>query len=164
MSNAMVTVTLVTFNSGRYITQCLESVLAQDYPRTEVVVVDNASTDDTPEILRRFAARIRIVWKRENVGFAAAQNEAIQLGEEQSAQGGWVLVLNPDVQLMPDFVRMTVAAGESETTVGSVCGKLLRMSADRMRTEPPVRASTGSYCTPEMRHCDCARQHLGCLV
>ena len=58
-------------------------------------------------------------------GFAAGQNQAIALSEAE-----WILVLNPDVRLMPDFISMMVTAGEVDSDVGSVCGKLLRMSAD----------------------------------
>src|SRR5437016_5836981 len=118
---ASITVTIVTFNSGRFVAQCLESVLEQDYPQKEVIVVDNASTDDTRTILREFEGRVRVIYNRENVGFAAGQNQAIALSDAE-----WVLALNPDVRLMRDFISMLVAAGEADSTVGSVCGKLLR--------------------------------------
>jgi GT2 family glycosyltransferase len=145
----MVTVTIVTFNSGRYIAQCLESVLAQDYARKEVIVIDNASSDETASILRDFEGRVRVVYNRENVGFAAGQNQAIELSEAE-----WVLVLNPDVRLMPDFLNMTVAAGGADLTAGSVCGKLLRMSAECEMPQERVVDSTGIYFTPSLRHLD----------
>jgi glycosyltransferase involved in cell wall biosynthesis len=91
----LVTVTLVTYNSGRFIKRCLESVLAQKYPLKEVIVVDNASTDGTADILEQFEDRCHIVYNDENIGFAAAQNQAIRLGS-----GEWVLTLNPDVLLL----------------------------------------------------------------
>ena len=47
----IVSVTVVTYNSGRFIKRCLESVLEQKYPSLEVVVIDNASTDGTVDIL-----------------------------------------------------------------------------------------------------------------
>jgi GT2 family glycosyltransferase len=145
----MVTVTIVTFNSGRYIAQCLESVFKQNYARKEVIVVDNASSDETARILRNFEGRVRVVYNRENVGFAAGQNQAIGLSESQ-----WVLVLNPDVRLMPDFISMMVAAGEADLKAGSVCGKLLRMSADCEIPQERVLDSTGIYFTPSLRHLD----------
>jgi len=149
MSSGMVTVTIVTFNSGRYIAQCLESVLRQDYPSKEVIVVDNASTDNTAAILKGFEGRVRAVYNDENVGFAAGQNQAIALSEAE-----WCLVLNPDVQLMPDFVSMMVAAGAGDPNAGSMCGKLLRMSADCEIPLERVLDSTGIYFTPTMRHLD----------
>ncbi len=52
--NDLVSVTIVTYNSGRFIKRCLESVLEQKYPNLEVIVVDNASTDGTVDILEQF--------------------------------------------------------------------------------------------------------------
>jgi GT2 family glycosyltransferase len=149
MSSGTVTITIATFNSDRYIAPCLDSVLEQDYPRKEVIVVDNASTDNTRGLLRDFEARVRVVYNRDNVGFAAGQNQAIALSETQ-----WVLVLNPDVRLTPDFISMMVAAGEADPHVGSVCGKLLRMSANCEIPNEQVLDSTGIYFTPSMRHLD----------
>ena len=53
----LVTVTIVTYNSGRFIKRCLESILAQRYPNKEIVVIDNASTDGTIDILEQFEDR-----------------------------------------------------------------------------------------------------------
>ena len=77
----MVSVTLVTYNSGRFIKRCLESALDQVYPDLEVIVIDNASTDGTIDILEQFEDRVRIVYNDENIGFASAQNQAIALPE-----------------------------------------------------------------------------------
>jgi GT2 family glycosyltransferase len=148
-NSGTVTVTIVTFNSARYIARCLESVLKQDYARKEVIVIDNASSDETASILRDFEGQVRIVYNRENVGFAAGQNQAIGLSGSE-----WVLALNPDVRLMPDFIRMMVAAGEADLKVGSVCGKLLRMPADCEIPRERVIDSTGIYFTPSLRHLD----------
>src|SRR5690349_3595092 len=149
MESGMVTVTLATFNSGRYIAQCLAAVLAEGYRRKEVIVVDNASTDDTARILAEFEGCVRVLYNRENVGFAAGQNQAIALSEAE-----WVLVLNPDVRLMPDFISNMVAAAEGDSKTGSVCGKLLRMSPDCEISHEQVLDSTGIYFTPAMRHLD----------
>src|SRR5205823_12079814 len=93
-----VSVTIVTYNSGRFIKRCLESVLAQKYALKEVIVVDNNSSDGTIDILEPFEDRCRIVYNEENIGFAAAQNQAIALSNSE-----WVLTLNPDVLLLPGF-------------------------------------------------------------
>src|SRR5204863_8477960 len=118
--NDVVSVTIVTYNSGRFIKRCLESVLAQRYPCKEVIVVDNASSDGTVDLLEQFEDRCRIYYNNENVGFAAAQNQAIRL-----SRGGWVLTLNPDVLLLPNSIQALVDAGEFDAKIGTVCGKLL---------------------------------------
>ena len=121
----LVSVTLVTYNSGRFIKRCLDSVLEQKYGSLEVVIVDNASTDGTVDILEQFAEQCRIYYNTENVGFAEAQNQAIAL-----AKGDWMLTLNPDVLMMPNFVQALVDAGQMDPKVGTVCGKLLTIRAN----------------------------------
>lgn len=149
MSTGLVSIAIVTFNSARYIRQCLQFVLEQDYQALEVLVVDNASADETGEILAAFGSRVRVVRNLENNGFAGGQNQAIRL-----CRGEWVLVLNPDVRLQPDFVSRLVAAGETESSIGTVCGKLLSMSDDFRIPEKPVLDSTGLFFTPNLRHFD----------
>ena len=119
-----VSVTLVTFNSGRFIRRCLESVLEQRYPDLEVIVIDNASTDGTTDIIEQFEDRCIVIYNQENIGFAAAQNQAIAL-----SSGEWVLTLNPDVLLMPDFCSRLMETADHDPSVGTMCGKLLMMDA-----------------------------------
>src|ERR1019366_6414424 len=138
--NDLVSVTLVTYNSGRFIRRCLESVLEQKYPHLEVIVIDNASTDGTLDILEQFADTCTIHYNDENIGFAAAQNQAIAM-----TQGEWVLALNPDVLLLKDFVEELVIAGNVDRKVGTVCGKLLSISATFDLPEVQLVDSTGIY-------------------
>src|SRR4029077_18917034 len=119
-----VSVTIVTYNSGRFIKRCLESVLAQRFPNKEIIIIDNGSDDGTTDILEQFEDRCQVVYNSENFGFAAAQNQAIGL-----SSGEWVLTLNPDVLLLPNFVQALVDAGNIDPKIGTVCGKLLTMTA-----------------------------------
>jgi len=151
----LVSVTIVTYNSGRFIKRCLESVLEQKYPNLEVVIVDNASTDGTVDILEQFAETCRIYYNDENLGFAAAQNQAIAL-----AQGEWVLTLNPDVLLLPNFVQSLVDAGQVDPKIGTVCGKLLTIRASFDLPEKQLVDSTGIYFTPMLRHLDRGSQEV----
>jgi len=144
-----VSVTIVTYNSGRYIKRCLESVLAQKGPQIEIIVVDNKSTDGTLDILEQYEDRCKIVVNHTNVGFAAAQNQAIAL-----SAGNWVLTLNPDVLLMPYFIQALLEAGRLDNRIGTVCGKLLVMSPDFEIDPKPRVDSTGIYFTPHLRHLD----------
>ncbi len=66
----------------------------------------------------------------------------------------WVLTLNPDVLLLPDFITALVHAGNQDPRIGTVCGKLLTMSAGFDFPEKPVVDSTGIYFTPTLRHLD----------
>jgi GT2 family glycosyltransferase len=144
-----VSITIVTYNSGRFIKRCLESVLEQDYPYKEIIVIDNNSGDGTVDILEHFEDRCRIVYNEENIGFAAAQNQAIGLSAAE-----WVLTLNPDVLLLQGFLEALVNAGNLDPKVGTVCGKLLTMTAGFDFPEEPLVDSTGIYFTPNLRHLD----------
>ncbi|HEY3442357.1 MAG TPA: glycosyltransferase family 2 protein [Paludibaculum sp.] len=148
-SSDIVSVTIVTYNSGRYIKRCLESVLAQKGPQVEIIVVDNNSTDGTRDILERYEDRCSITYNSRNSGFAAAQNQAIGL-----STGNWVLTLNPDVLLMPYFIQALLEAGRLDNRIGAVCGKLLAMSPDFDIDAKPRVDSTGIYFTPNLRHLD----------
>jgi GT2 family glycosyltransferase len=144
-----VSVTIVTYNSGRFIKKCLESVLDQDYPFMEIIVIDNNSSDGTVDILEPFEDRCTIVYNDENIGFAAAQNQAIGLSTTE-----WVLTLNPDVLLLQGFIEALVNAGNLDPRVGTVCGKLLTMTSGFDFPEEPLVDSTGIYFTPNLRHLD----------
>jgi GT2 family glycosyltransferase len=150
-----ISVTLVTYNSGRFIKRCLESVLAQKYPDKEIIIIDNCSTDGTADILEQFEDRCQIVYNSENIGFAAAQNQAIAL-----SSGDWVLTLNPDVLLLPDFIQGLVDAGRMDPKIGTVCGKLLTMTAAFDIPAKPVVDSTGIYFNPMLRHLDRGSQEV----
>lgn len=154
-SRDWVSVTIVTYNSGRFIRRCLESVLEQKYPHKEVIVIDNASTDGTIDILEQFEDRCTIVYNDENIGFAAAQNQAISL-----SSGDWVLTLNPDVLLLPNFIHSLVDASRIDSGIGTVCGKLLTILATFDLPDKPLVDSTGIYFTPMLRHLDRGSQEV----
>src|SRR5207248_2288310 len=115
----LVSIVVVTFNSLPYIGECLAAIQRQSYKGWELVLTDNASTDGTRELLEESNIE-QIVLNDQNVGFAAAQNQGIKIGS-----GQWVLALNPDVVLEPDFIARVVAAVDGMDEVGTVCGKLL---------------------------------------
>ncbi len=148
-----VAVTVVTFHSERYIGRCLDALFSQQEVDLEVVVVDNASTDGTCHILsdrqRWPASRLQIIPSERNLGFAAAQNLAIQ-----ATNAPWVLTLNPDVLLRPGFIAALVDVARSDPRAGTVCGKLLSIGPG-FEPLPEARIdSTGLFFTPAMRHFD----------
>jgi GT2 family glycosyltransferase len=145
----MVSVLITTYNSAAILETCLNSVFQQDYRNIEVIVIDNASTDETRDVLKRAGRDAKIVCNESNTGFAAAQNQAISL-----AHGDWLLSLNPDVVLSNNFISRLVAAGETEPSIGAVCGKLLRWLPQQAEGRTQIIDSTGIYFLKNLRHLD----------
>ena len=149
MAEPTVCITIVTYDSSRDLRRCLQAVLAQQDINLRVVVVDNASTDATRDILEDFKGQIHLIANPINVGFAEAQNQAIRASRSE-----WVLTLNPDVLIEPDFVRHLVDSGELDSGAGTVCGKLLAIGPGFQRLPERRIDSAGIFFTPAMRHFD----------
>ncbi|MBI3621652.1 MAG: glycosyltransferase family 2 protein, partial [Nitrospirae bacterium] len=124
-----VSIVVINWNSGRYLADCVPSILAQTLPPREVVVVDNASTDDSVAVGRQAfeangrGASCRVEWimNGHNAGFSRAANQGIA-----ASTGDWVLVLNPDVVLTPTFLEEAWKALNDRPDVGSLAPKVLR--------------------------------------
>jgi glycosyltransferase involved in cell wall biosynthesis len=77
MTEPLVSVVISNYNCGRFVAGAVESALQQSYPNTEVIVVDDGSTDDSLEVLQRYGDRVRIVTQT-NGGVSRARNEGIR--------------------------------------------------------------------------------------
>jgi GT2 family glycosyltransferase len=118
----LVSIIIPCWNARNYIEKCFNSVKAQSYANIEVIVVDNGSTDDSKELIRRFTngLKISIIENPANYGFAKAMNQGIA-----ASKGEFVFTLNLDVELEPDYVGKLVKAFQ-DPEIGSATGKLYR--------------------------------------
>ncbi|MBI4342984.1 MAG: glycosyltransferase [Candidatus Omnitrophica bacterium] len=97
----LVTVCVPTYNRAGYLRQCLDSILAQTVDAFELLVLDNASTDDTPEVVRHLAdPRVRCVRHPENLGQIPNVNRGLEL-----ARGEFVCVCHDDDVWAPRFLE-----------------------------------------------------------
>ncbi|MEO8625341.1 MAG: glycosyltransferase family 2 protein [Candidatus Limnocylindrales bacterium] len=127
------TISLVTYNGTRWLAACLASLRAQTLADYELLVVDNASTDGTLELLRehrRTEPRMKILQSPTNLGFAVANNRSIA-----EACGDFVMLLNQDVELDEAFLGAAVAAFENRPTVAGVQGRLRLLGPAGKRTD-----------------------------
>lgn len=115
-----VSVCIVTFNSENDIEDCLHGIMKQSFPVASVVVVDNASQDGTADRVSRFGPPVRLLSNAINNGFAGGQNQAIARTDSD-----YVLVLNPDVALEPDYIARIVEAMENDPEAGCATGRLV---------------------------------------
>jgi len=115
-----VTINLLGYNSGKDLAGAIRSVLSQTYADYELVFIDNASSDQSAETVRRDFPRVKIIENQINLGYAGGHNLGIK-----SATGELVMVLNPDVVLDKDFLANIVKAFDDEK-VAAATGKMLR--------------------------------------
>ena len=103
------------YNTQRYIAEALESVLAQTFSDFEVVVVNDASQDDGPAIVQRYAERddrVRMI-TQENRGLAGARNSGIR-----AARGRYIALLDADDAFQPDKLELHFRHLEANPQVG----------------------------------------------
>jgi GT2 family glycosyltransferase len=100
--------------------RCLDLVLSELPPGTEVVVVDDASTDETPQVLESFGTRIRVLRMDENGGFARACNAGAA-----AATGELLVFLNNDTEPRPGWLQALVGYAEREPGAAAVGAKLV---------------------------------------
>ena len=90
-----VSIVIVTYNSASSIGECLRSAQAQEGIQSEIVVVDNASSDQTANAVRSAAGNNTLIENRENTGFARACNQGAT-----ASRGRFVYFLNPDAEII----------------------------------------------------------------
>ena len=112
----LVTIVTPSYNMGSFIGETVESVLAQDYPHIEHIVVDGASTDNTLEVLRAYRGKLRLV-SRPDSGPAEAINRGFQMSS--GSIFGW---LNADDTYLPGAVREAVDGFRARPAAGAVYG------------------------------------------
>jgi glycosyltransferase involved in cell wall biosynthesis len=110
LTKPTVSVCVTTHNDGRWLEESLQSVRDQTFHDLEVVVVDDASDDDTPERLARHAdSQLIVVRNKRNLGEARSMNRAIAL-----ARGGFVKLLHGDDLLSPDCLERMLPLAQRE--------------------------------------------------
>lgn len=96
----MVSVIIPNYNGEHFLKECLEALKRQTFDDMEVILVDNASTDDSIRLAKELYREIRVIELHDNTGFAYAVNRGIE-----AAKGEYVLLLNNDTIVFPNFVK-----------------------------------------------------------
>lgn len=120
-----VTVVIVNWNGERFLDRCMNALLEQTAKPHEIILLDNASTDGSVEIARRFPS-VRLIALEQNTGFARGNNLAI---EAASAESEWIALINPDAFADPRWLEALLAAEESNSEF-DVFGSKLVNAAD----------------------------------
>lgn len=107
---------ILNHNGGKIIRNCLESLAKVDYPNIFLVVVDNGSTDDSFVMIKNIFPNVHAIRNEKNLGFAAGNNVGIRYALEHCAD--YVLLLNQDTQVEPDFLKKLIVVAKSDSRIG----------------------------------------------
>jgi GT2 family glycosyltransferase len=115
------TIIVVTWNSEEFIRNCLDSIfLSLGNFSCEVIVVDNNSSDETAKIVEQLYPQVNMIQNKKNLGYAKANNQGIE-----EATGEYILLLNPDTQVLEDALSLMCEFMEENQKIGALGPKLL---------------------------------------
>lgn len=132
-----VTVLVAAYNAEKYLEACLDSLVNQTLKDIQIVCIDDASTDSTPEILNKYASqdsRIKILQRKENAGQAVARNMGIEV-----ADGDYITMLDADDWFGADALEKAVNILDADPETGSVLLKLVYVNGTE-ETPYPMRS------------------------
>lgn len=125
-----VTIIILTWNSAAFIKYCLESCVAQDYPKYDITVIDNGSQDDSVEIashvLEESQVSSKIIKNSQNLGFAVGMNQGIK-----GSSGSWFLLLNSDCIIADGYLSRAVSIANDHVGLGGIGGTVFQLEGQR---------------------------------
>ena len=124
MVNKSVAVIIVNWNGEEFLGRCLDALMAQSVTPFEIIVVDNASSDGSVDILKRFPS-VRLIELDQNTGFARGNNLAI---EAVSNEVEWIALLNPDAFASPYWLEEMLETASCHPEFDVFGSKLLKAS------------------------------------
>ena len=123
-----VSIVIPNYNGKHFLEDCLNAVFSQNITDQEVIVVDNGSTDGSLEYLDTFPG-VRVIAMDKNYGFCRAVNEGIRAADSE-----YVILLNNDTQVEPDFAKELLAAIKSDEKIFSCSSRMVQFH-DRTRMD-----------------------------
>ena len=143
-NSPLVSVVVPIYNAEKYLSRCLDSIVAQTYKNIEIILVDDGSTDSSHQIAKSYTAkdtRIRLV-RQKNAKQSAARNHGMRL-----ATGEYISFIDDDDEIAPDFIEKLLEPFRQPDTILSVCGihyrRLKQHSADDVYINP-IRSQRAS--------------------
>jgi GT2 family glycosyltransferase len=136
-----VSVIIVTFSSAAHIRESLESVRRQKGVLAETIVVDNASSDQTVEVVQNFGEGTQILANQENIGFGRGCNQGFAV-----SRGRFIYLLNPDAQLTNEKDLSNLCREMAAHSAWGLAGTRI-LTADGQATSPPGTSYPGQFRT-----------------
>ena len=121
METIQVSIIIPNFNGKQFLTDCLNSITKQNFSLYEVIIIDNASTDESVEYIKDNYAEFTLIQNRENLGFATAVNQGIKASNAE-----YVFLLNNDTELEVECVSNLLNCIDNDETIFSVSSKMIQ--------------------------------------
>ncbi len=115
-----VAIVILNWNGRKYLEQFIPFILASTYSNQEVIVADNASTDDSVSFLRQQFPQVRVILLDRNYGFASGYNHALK-----KVTSDYYVLLNSDVEVIPGWIEPIVELMQSDPLIGVCQPKIL---------------------------------------
>lgn len=120
MSNPSVAIVILNYNGRNYLQRFLPGVLSSGYDNKRVIVADNASTDDSIEVLKKEFPSVETILLKKNFGFAEGYNQALKY-----VQSEYYVLLNSDVEVSENWINPIISFMESNNNVAACQPKIL---------------------------------------
>lgn len=121
MAQPHVAIAILNWNGRKFLEQFLPSIKASTYTNRTVVVIDNASTDDSIAFLQQHYPEVHVVRNTGNHGFAKGYNEGLK-----QVKSDYYILLNSDVEVTPGWIEPVIALMEADASIGACQPKLLQ--------------------------------------
>jgi len=113
---------VLNMNGKTLLLESLESIMKMTYPNFKVVVVDNGSTDESPDAVRTQYPSVTVLENGKNLGFGEGNNVGIRYSLKQGAE--WIFLLNNDIAVDPEMLTELMKAASSDEMIGILSPKI----------------------------------------
>jgi GT2 family glycosyltransferase len=145
MERPLVSIIIVNYNGKRFLKECLSTVLESKYPNFEVIFVDNGSSDKSLDFVSSEFTKnkcLKIISNSRNLGFGPANNVGFK-----HAKGEYIVFLNNDTSVEPEWLAILVEAIESDETIGLASSMLLNFDGRTIQSAGILKCD---YITPSI--------------
>lgn len=122
---AKISVQIVTWNSMRYIFDCMESLMRQTYRDFSILIIDNGSDDETVSFIRSNYPTVSVLQNFRNLGYAKANNQGMLMAKSE-----YILVINPDVILKDNYLEELIKFADHHSDSAAFGGKILKLKSE----------------------------------
>lgn len=119
MSKPLASIIILNYNGKKYLRDCLEAVLNQNYQNKEIILVDNGSGDGSVEFIRENFPVVKLIANKRNLGFAQGNNQGLAL-----AGGEYIIALNNDTVVDQNWLSGLIADVQKDQRIGLVASKI----------------------------------------